>query len=53
MLGAPELGVSYRPLLETVASRVVLEASCTVTLVRPRLIRMAPRRVEQTGIAGV
>jgi nucleotide-binding universal stress UspA family protein len=53
VMAAPELGVSYKPLLETVASRVVLEASCTVTLVRPRLTLVAPRRVERGGIAGV
>lgn len=36
VVGAPELGVSYQPLAGTVASRVVLDAPCTVTLVRPR-----------------
>jgi eukaryotic-like serine/threonine-protein kinase len=36
MVGAPERGVAYKPLPGTVASRVMLEAPCTVTLVRPR-----------------
>lgn len=36
VVGAPALGIPYKPLLGTVASRVVLEAPCTVTLVRPR-----------------
>jgi len=34
-LGAMETGVSFRGLQGTVAARVVLEAPCTVTLVRP------------------
>ncbi len=38
VIGAPELGVSYKPLMGTVASRVVLEAPCTVTLVRPKAL---------------
>jgi len=33
--GSPGLGVSLRPPAGSVAARVVLEASCTVTLVRP------------------
>jgi eukaryotic-like serine/threonine-protein kinase len=36
VVGVPALGIPYRPLLGAVASRVVLEAPCTVTLVRPR-----------------
>ena len=34
MVGAPEVGLSYRPLPGAVATRVALEAPCTVTLVR-------------------
>jgi nucleotide-binding universal stress UspA family protein len=36
VVGAPALGIPYRTVQNTVASRVVLEATCTVTLVRPR-----------------
>jgi len=35
VVGAPALGIPYKPMAGTVASRVVLEAPCTVTLVRP------------------
>jgi len=52
VMGAPELGVSYKPIFGTVASRVALEASCTVTLVRARLTPASPRRPESSGMAG-
>ena len=36
VVGAPTIGVGYKTVLGTVASRVALDAPCTVTLVRGR-----------------
>jgi nucleotide-binding universal stress UspA family protein len=53
VMGVAELGVSYKPVLGTVASRVALEASCTVTLVRARVTPLPAQRTQRSEIAGV